>query len=86
LPHAINFRTLCGANLVTFPAEFRGNKTRITHRVGRGETRAVEVFGRGGQAPDVVHLNTPPFTVNQRERERWSERVCVRERVCEREI
>jgi len=26
LHHAINFRALCGANLVTYPADFRGTK------------------------------------------------------------
>ena len=34
LPHAINFRALCGANLVTYPADFWRNKTRVAHRVG----------------------------------------------------
>ena len=33
LPHAINFRTLCGANLVTYPADFRGVETRVLHKV-----------------------------------------------------
>ena len=27
LPHAINFRALCGADLVTYPADLRGVKT-----------------------------------------------------------
>ena len=25
--HALNFRALCGANLVTLPSKFRGNET-----------------------------------------------------------
>ena len=33
LPHAINFRVLCGAKLVTLPLEFRGNETSVAHRV-----------------------------------------------------
>ena len=33
LRHAINFRALCDANLVTLYPKFEGNKTRVVHRV-----------------------------------------------------
>ena len=33
LPHAINFRALCGAYLVTRPSKFGGNETLIINRV-----------------------------------------------------
>ena len=33
LHQAIGFRALYGANLVTYPADFRGMDTRVAHRV-----------------------------------------------------
>jgi hypothetical protein len=33
LHQAIGFRALYGANLVTYPADFRGSETRVAHRV-----------------------------------------------------
>ena len=35
LPHAINFRALCGANLVTLLTKFGGNEPFVFHRVVR---------------------------------------------------
>ena len=34
LANAINFRVLCGANLVTLPPENGGPETYVVHRVG----------------------------------------------------
>ena len=34
LSHAIDLRALCGAKLVTYPADFRGNETLALHHVG----------------------------------------------------
>jgi len=36
MPHAFDLRVLCGANLVTYHANFRGGETRTALRVGRG--------------------------------------------------
>jgi hypothetical protein len=33
LPHAIDFRALCGANLITSPSDIRGNEILEIHRV-----------------------------------------------------
>ena len=33
LPHTINFRALCDANVVTCSAEFRGAESLVLHRV-----------------------------------------------------
>ena len=33
LPHAINFRALCGVNLITLRSKFRANETPELHRV-----------------------------------------------------
>ena len=33
LPLAMNFRVLCGANLVTQPSKFGGNESHVLHRV-----------------------------------------------------
>ena len=39
LPHPINFRALCGANLVTLPPGIQGGKTLVVHRMhGREKT------------------------------------------------
>ena len=35
LPKSIHFRAVCGANLVTYPAEFRGVEARVLRRVGK---------------------------------------------------
>ena len=35
LPHAIHFRALCVANLVTFRSKFRPTETHVLHRAGR---------------------------------------------------
>ena len=36
LPHAINFRAVCGANLVTLRSKFRAKKNLVLHRVEGG--------------------------------------------------
>ena len=36
LPRVINFKALRCANIVTLPADIRGNETCVAHRVGRG--------------------------------------------------
>ena len=36
LPHAVNFRAVCGASLTTYPPEFGGNQTFVLHRVDGG--------------------------------------------------
>jgi len=40
--HAINFRALCVANLVTYPPEFRGDETLEVHRVGARNRRSTD--------------------------------------------
>ena len=37
LPHAVYFRALYGANLVTLPSKFGRNETLALHRVDRRE-------------------------------------------------
>jgi len=34
LPLPIDFKAVCGASLVAYPADFRGNEIRVAHRVG----------------------------------------------------
>ena len=36
LPHAIRFGALCGAQMVTYPSDFRGVETLVLYRVVRG--------------------------------------------------
>jgi len=63
LPEAINFRALCGANLVTYPPVFLGNETVEVHRVAQDKRR---VHGRGirfcHQAATAAHLHPSPHT------------------------
>jgi len=45
LPHAINFRAVCGANLGTIPTDFGGNETRAAYCVGpRGFTKPLQTL------------------------------------------
>jgi len=45
LPHAINFRASCGANLVTSSSQFRANETLVLHRAVR-HTACRRIFFR----------------------------------------
>ena len=54
--HAINFRALCGANLVTYPAEFRGVETRVLHRVREGLITTNSTCVRGNKALAGIKL------------------------------
>ena len=60
LPHAIELRASCGANLVTYLADDRGNKPRVRHRVEEsGVTSAgtsSEGDGLGFGLTGVPHL------------------------------
>ena len=48
LPHAINFRAFCGANVVTYPPEFREDETLELHLVD-----PVLTLDRAGDNPHV---------------------------------
>ena len=45
LHHAINFRALCGAKLVTLQSKFRPKETRVVHRVGGGRRGTLHTKG-----------------------------------------
>jgi hypothetical protein len=60
LPHVLNFRTLRGANLVTYPADIRGNRTREVHRQeGRPERRPF--LFRKDYAGHLTYPQTLPY-------------------------
>ena len=47
LPHGINFRALCGANLVTSSLKFGSNETLVVHRVDEWMPYAVLLLTAG---------------------------------------
>jgi len=56
LPQEIHFRVFCGANLVTYPAKFRGVETRVPHLFDRrGHPLQTGVLlSQGGFCPVVI--------------------------------
>ena len=68
LPHAINFRALCGANLVTSRSKFRPNETCELHRADGTKVTlidgTVQVLGsRVGINARLLRPLTVPLTV-----------------------
>ena len=57
-PHTINFRVLCGANVVTHPAECKEDETRVVRQVVSGAEPGRDQ-SRPGTNPDWISLLPP---------------------------
>ena len=79
LPRAIDIRASCGANLVTYCLNFRGNKTLEVNRVDTDSRMTVRLNGvslagqSGRSRPETMltsiyfgHLMTPPGILSSR--------------------
>ena len=63
LQHALNFRAFCGANFVTYSANFKGNETRVAYRVASPVTSNPKPETRN---PNPETRSPKPETRNQR--------------------